>query len=840
MVPTDTIPTDTSLEEGVPTDTMVPTDTSLDEGATTQPQSYTKPKLDPEMNAFLFFSNLAFYTGSTAVRDVGQEIRRQRFGDKSVRQVLESFTNAGALVEFFRSVNCPLDWVQQYRDELKSVEDILHAADVIALTDGSELELLDRYTMLPFARALIEKTLVDTRKRSLNAFFVLGSSGSGKTFFAIKDAATFGVEKQTKRATVYLKPRSISQTSHEKFDKQPEQYVVWVKTEIEKKFKIEFPRRQLDMHLSLVIDEAGAEDLCGYFVDYENLNKICTALGVVAKSTRLIVCGTGLQTLCLSSTDAVVKFRMEEWNPEAMEIVLEKVIKMPGKDNRKAAASAICEQPTLKALSTNARAAYFLLDAVAKAVKYMRTPIRWNQEIQNQVTNLVNAVVSQFIATNGLSSLEWEDAFSRFRVAASVFRAVEAGMGSKNEPSFLDLPFSKRHLARAMIDLNVDSVHGVTQFSRPSIKRAVIVSPASVIILCALFGIPVQVYTTWQAQELTTALYEFCKRALAIYKPCADACIGIHQRWADKTRCTINELRGKLGPNENHQYEQETENVYRSFSSVLVNSRLVRLGKPVPEPNSSTTITVPWLHKDTVWINGPRAPFADVVAFRTLYQCKHSSTDSEITIELWDELSKCGLLKDQNNDSRGRVTLRALEFLWQSNIDTGADPGVPVESRENKVVNYTSDMFPFNQLNSGPRLEEDVFYVSTSIKTASNHGKKGAKGDADNDEEMIDEEVANDNQAANDVRPSDAVKWMIGMASGEQKELPSLPDDFKVRFIISTNADTIRVMTAPSSGRKRRTPTVLGAKEAMVDTTPLNDFLGSNVLAGVSLAFLLS
>ena len=86
----------------------------------------------------------------------------------------------------------------------------------------------------------------------------------------------------------------------------------------------------------------------------------------------------------------------------------------------------------------------------------------------------------------------------------------------------------------------------------------------------------------------------------------------------------------------------------------LAKLMLVRVRQRVPPTYYKSSFGVPKFTKDVIWINGYKAPFADVIAPYKLIQCKHSIGKKPVKVDLSDELRKCGLLRNNNpNDGVG-------------------------------------------------------------------------------------------------------------------------------------------------------------------------------------------
>jgi hypothetical protein len=217
----------------------------------------------------------------------------------------------------------------------------------------------------------------DGRGRSEPLCFVVGGSGSGKTFFAMRDELrTFrNVSGLPHSATVYVKPVNLDKGVPDFRDPEaPKMLAASIRRLIEENVqhyvRPSWKWKKLDMHLCLVLDEAGARDLMGFFDQREPvLQLIEEARRLLATSVVVVVCGTNISGSKFSSTDEAYFFRMKPWDKGDLSTLLEKkaagLLLKPG-ESAGTVARAIFAQSTLAALATNARSAGFLVDAITE------------------------------------------------------------------------------------------------------------------------------------------------------------------------------------------------------------------------------------------------------------------------------------------------------------------------------------------------------------------------------------------------------------------------------------------------------------------------------------------
>jgi hypothetical protein len=146
-----------------------------------------------------------------------------------------------------------------------------------------------------------------------------------------------------------------------------------------------------------------------------------------------------------------------------------------------------------------------------------------------------------------------------------------------------------------------------------------------------------------------------------------------------------------------------------------------------------------------VWINGEKAPFADVIAPYCLYQCKFTETgvqdDEAATLKIKNfeyELGKCGLLKNncallKNNPTStlrakiGWAILRALEDGWKgggvpSPKQNQVDKNVPSPKKnqvEQNVPTPKENQVEQNAAKLSERKTESSFGPEKMLKKAS-------------------------------------------------------------------------------------------------------------------------
>jgi hypothetical protein len=498
--------------------------------------------------------------------------------------------------------------------------------------------------------------------------YVMGPSGSGKTFFAVGFAATRddnNLDTRTiacRHVTLYLNLSTCgSQTDGPNLLRL-----------IHKQIRLLVPgydsSKPLDMHVSLVLDEAWSSNAEKFFEDRKQVIQLFDYMKQhLAISFRLVVSGTGVFGTSLCSVSDCCKIRMKQWTQDEF-------IRIARKEDwtDKAIIATLIDSiylhPILSALTTNARAANYLLGAVIQRLRSANTEREnWQNFLWEDTAELVGFVVKRYINRNGLKGLEVPQ---RRRVAAWVFYIVEESRrhGRSKDPLNVqkivegdlvnkqDMP-----VVWGLMDVNV--IYTSTKnckFARGD-GNSVLLSPALTIVLFSLLGGTASVVTSWAGQEYVTALFAFRQLVLQAVVCCV---------------------------------QSDSEDRFTVLDKELSELQIIQT-KTIPAPTASEKFWIPQFRTSIVWINGPAAPYADVVARFVLYKSKHTETDATV-IYLLLELAKCGLLKsefvklfDDKVEERARcglIVTNALYATWMSGPakSTHKDQSTLKRDRESK------------------------------------------------------------------------------------------------------------------------------------------------------------
>ncbi|KAL3937289.1 MAG: hypothetical protein SGBAC_007578 [Bacillariaceae sp.] len=432
----------------------------------------------------------------------------------------------------------------------------------------------------------------DGKERFKNIGIVLGPSGSGKTSHAIIGLfaqALISDNKKGKCVTLYIKARSLLRP-HTNEVITADGILVLIQKCLARCLNVDDYKAVggLQMSLKFVIDEAVV--LGDWVGCLDNLVSLNERIGTIVENPQLVIVGTGVDRLTedMASDKQAGKYRMRPWGMANVRAVLEKRF-LKTKDRDKVS-EAMNVEPIYQSLITNARVATFLINAL------------WERlELSNKRTNVgdvVNEVATQYVQSNGLAVLK---ADQRTLVARAVLKALDESSWNKGKASF---PKSLGDLRLngcffSLLDINVESIGGKKVFVNKSNPFSVSVSGAICIVLLSLIDTVGSIGSTWSNFE---------------------------------TLCALNELQRVVMATEEQDLAANLP-------------QLVMLKKPFPERNARTNLAVPVVGDTHVFLNGDKAPFADVIAPHRLCQCKFSEDAKKtVTLDL-DEFVKMGIVK---------------------------------------------------------------------------------------------------------------------------------------------------------------------------------------------------
>ena len=630
------------------------------------------------------------------------------------------------------------------------VEDRLDFVKIVAINGHEEIATVEKYHVPGVPASYVAASIIThdaVNSRANPVYLIMGPIGSGKTFLAVKEVATKAVDNP-KKVTLYVQPNSVPQYREATLYLKGGALMKVIQEVLTLKYGYD-PNYKLNMHVTIVLDKIQKGD---YFDDGNAalLTFLSSQMAGFADSVRLVACGSGLWSDIFGSNVGCYMIHLRPWTSEDVAVVLAN--RVQSKNISPATIlNAIVQQPILSALTSNARTAGFLLEEI---VTYTARLPGENVKQSTILTHLNDAapflldtVVSRFTETNDLQSL---NGVGRRRAAAFVLGAVEdASKKTKLEPPDLKgLNAKEEWVAWSLIDHNVEysGLNEARALVR-SDQRSILISPAIMIVLYSMLNTPARIFTCWDAQERISALY------------------ALRQAVLTSLYC----------------FRTNRENGLAGLDHDLANLKLVQVRDRVPPVGKPKDFIVPRSAKHTIWINGDNAAFANVIAPRKLILCKRTSIAGEtLTVDLINELGKCGLLRNDDNvdnkNKMGRVALRAIWFMWSDEYENQHNLDLDKNGKKKK-----------NRTASTVEQQESLAYPEKVLESPNTGG----------DFESVTVLSENGN-------------WWIrdGTKRVKVPELSCLfqPGQPRVSFLISTNSPRIAVVEkgANQTGRKQK------------------------------------
>jgi hypothetical protein len=507
---------------------------------------------------------------------------------------------------------------------------------------------------------------------------VLGSSGSGKTYFALYHLPRLIFRQSTTEQvlTVHFQADAARLLMDEANNYH--NFPAAVKSLVEAKIQRELEgvctddNKNVQLFLHVVIDEAGSEQYKPYFDTADKINSIASALETMmfkfqSKKIHVTVVGTRLEnsTGAIKSLVDCTKFRMQPWTDSNFNAL----VASSEHPQQNMVIDAVKGNPILYSLISNARCAYYLLISM-NDYAFLH---------QNHVNQFVNVIVSRvaesYLRSNGLDLNVPAD---RWQVAKSVFKAVDEA--SKTSLPFLvefkDLGTEKlRAAAASLLDISVELSDTQQPIFMGDAKTSVSMSSAVAIILAKLLNANASLAWDWQAFDATVALCE----------------------WKSMV---------------SHS-ESIPNNVDRT---ILELPTLLPSVQAPDDKNAEFVFKVPVVNNCTVVVNAPRAPYyADIIAPYRLVQAKYSNQGANATkyyLNLITELNKMGLTKTTDPKWRLQQAITTVLYpMW------GSDP--MIQQRADAILTVArkirSDYFPYNSfvsgwIQTGPTLHSSVWH----------------------------------------------------------------------------------------------------------------------------------
>jgi hypothetical protein len=324
-------------------------------------------------SAYEVFSDSFFYKNKASADGCESE-RKGCLESKTVEAVRHEYWEK--FDELAEAIGATASRVRAYF----AVEQVLAAAEILPLDGSGEVDTFRKLRVadgVPSARGLYNHLSSQTSRRSHRLCFVVGSSGAGKTFFALEHLKDFLNDESLPSVTLYVKAMGLVGQGAVNYasPEAPGQIVDQVKLMLSEALWYGYGRKwdpstTLCMHVCIVLDEAGANETLGFFDDTSKLTRLVNLLRVgptpMAQSVVLVVAGTGLSTGTFDSAGEAHYFRLQPWQRADLEAVLDHSDKktevlLGEKESLSTVADAVYSIPLLEALSTNGRSAHFMI-----------------------------------------------------------------------------------------------------------------------------------------------------------------------------------------------------------------------------------------------------------------------------------------------------------------------------------------------------------------------------------------------------------------------------------------------------------------------------------------------
>jgi hypothetical protein len=423
----------------------------------------------------------------------------------------------------------------------------------------------------------------------------------------------------------------------------------------------------------------------------------------------------------------------------------------PGEESTEALADAIGSLPLLDALSTNGRAAYYMVRAIASASRRTASFHRhgWLSHLSFLVPSIVDEVLVEYMQNNGIRTLG--DA-ARRRVAAWVFGSLARLEKTSLElPMFEGLDITEAGKALMLLELNVQKADGQFCLLEDELYSAS-VTPALAIVLFHMAGVFTGVLTGWRGEEEIAALHAAHHAIVERFNRHVREIHQLQSRYEKASREVGREGSETLATAA-ARYKADFHASVDRFDGSLKEVYVYRLQHQIQSNPMGATVRIPLVPRTSILLNAEKASFADVIAPYRFLQTKHTSKPkSPVTVDLATEIGKCCLLKS----CKANRALRGLVALWD-----GAFESVPPKTNETRESSKVSERTP----SDFRKLQSSKAYPANLIVSR---------------------------------QPFDGVEYAEILKNGTVKNtkmaLPRLPAKLDITFVLSSSAERINLV----------------------------------------------
>jgi hypothetical protein len=610
------------------------------------------------------------WSRSTPAFRVVRHFAEKNVDNDAIRKLLETHSIT-TLEELGRKMAYFLDIVRSIADFSIAIDKAMKRnKSTIEDLLGGEL-IYDKYCITRGATEYYEKGAVSVDPEQVpnrgNDFsLVLGPSGSGKTVFAIfrLHQMVFPDASDTEILVVHFQAdQALNDDELETNDNfnVPKAIASLVEREIERKLSRKMQQsgvyvddiKIVQLCLHVVVDEAGGGRYKPYFGTLSGINAIVAAVKeqMVYKFTGKVhvsIVGTGLET----TTDAInsrvdcTKFRMQPWTCQNFDAMVD----ASSHSHKSLVKEVVHGFPILVSLISNARCGFYLLESMTDYSFLQKNRVK-------QFVDLIISIVAEtYISSNRLSSLRLPT--DKWRVAKYVFQAVDKAARNPTEPfipNFEELESNLQpSIALSLISINVETRDGKAKFMTEN-DVSVSMSPFLAIVLANLLNTDAIISWNWQAFSTTVTLCEW-KQMIVQSISCPTA--------ADRS--------------------------------------IVELRTPFPITSSDdddADFTIPLVDRLTVVLNGPAAPYADVIApFRLVHvESAGKGNEEAAFLDLLHELGKMGLTTEPEWRLQQAVT-SIFDIMWESEFRAAPATKRKKDKVESRPEDQGDAYYPYNSM----------------------------------------------------------------------------------------------------------------------------------------------
>lgn len=411
-------------------------------------------------------------------------------------------------------------------------------------------------------------------QREADIVIILGPSGSGKSFFALRGLPR--PQDSAKAFTVYFRKDDLEDVLTQPMsDKVIAEFRKKIHFRLNRAAPTYSTNERLEMGLTVVLDDAAS--MKSNAGDYDYLYRLYQEVEKMAQYPRLVLTGNGLDalTLGLNSDSQVRKYRMRPLTLSQVNAIVDSTRFYLSYEVEQVR-DLVKDNVMYRSLATNARAAFSL-------VKKLFRGDSWRDGF-GDTGGVVQHVARQYIGkSDALDKLSKEDGRLLVR---KVLRILQDSSSRRGEAYLPEIDVGHLELetcAHSLLDFNVDNHKGrhVLLFGS---KYAVSMSSSISFVLLALLDVVGCFGLSWSNNNLLAGLNELNEMVM------------------------------------NKEAEALSEHGVELFI----------LRESLPYTDAAPTIKLPPVSSNAVFVNDPRSFFADVIAPYRVCRCKFVHTIDEM------------------------------------------------------------------------------------------------------------------------------------------------------------------------------------------------------------------